>query len=126
MVNIMKRRKNGFTFAEMVGVVVVLGLLAAIVTPVVTKLIKNKRNDLYEQQIKSIEESARVWGAENISKLPDDGDGKITITLGELKRGGFADKDLTNPKNDQLFDDDKTIVIISNENGTIKYTVVVE
>lgn len=122
----MKRRKNGFTFAEMVGVVVVLGLLAAIVTPVVTKLIKNKRNDLYEQQIKSIEESARVWGAENISKLPDDGDGKITITLGELKRGGFADKDLTNPKNDQLFDDDKTIVIISNENGTIKYTVVVE
>lgn len=126
MVNVMKRKKNGFTFAEMVGVVVILGLLAAVVTPIVTKTIKSKRNDLYEKQIKGIEESARIWGAENIGQLPDEGDGTVTITLGELQRGGYAEKDLKNPKNDQLFDDEKTKVIISNKSGIIKYKVVVE
>ena len=54
--------KKGFTLIELLGVIILLGLVGLIVIPSITKLIKDSRQDLYENQVRTIEESARKWG----------------------------------------------------------------
>ncbi len=61
--------RKGFTLIELLGVIILLGLVGLIVIPSITKLIKNSRQDLYENQVKMIEESARKWGIQNTEKL---------------------------------------------------------
>lgn len=117
--------KKGFTLIELLGVVVVLGLIILIVTPDVKKILKSGRNELYQEQLKKLEESARVWGAKHLGEMPDEGN-SIEVTLDELKKDGDADKDLINPKTDEPFDDNLTKVIITNKNGNFKYEVIVE
>ena len=63
--------KKGFTLVELLAVLVILGLLGLIVVPVVDKIIKDNRNNLYELQIKNIEEGARNWAAKNPLSLPE-------------------------------------------------------
>lgn len=120
------RQIKGFTMIELISVIIVLGLIAAIVTPIVSSVLNDNREKLYQRQLDGIIESAKVWSANNMGKLPEPGDKSIEITLGELKQGGYADKDLKNPKNDKLFDDISTRVIIKNQNGILDYTVIVE
>lgn len=117
--------KKGFTLIELLAVVVVLGIMILIVTPNVKNILKGGRDGLYQEQLKGIEESARVWAAKHIGQLPDEGN-SIEVTLDELKKDGSANKDLVNPKTDEPFDDYLTKVIISNSNGNYKYKVIVE
>ena len=51
----MNLKNKGFTLVELLAVLVILGLLGLIVVPVVDKIIKDTRNNLYELQIKNIE-----------------------------------------------------------------------
>ena len=120
-----KLNQKGFSLIELLGATIIIGLLIAVITPVINNTLKNNRLSLYERQIEGLIESAKTWGSENIGLLPDKGN-QVTITLEELKKGGYADKDLKNPKNDKPFDDLKTKVIISNDNGILKYDVVIE
>lgn len=120
------KNEKGFTLVELISVVVVLGLLAIIVIPITKNIISEERDDLYQRQIDGIIESAKVWGANNIDKLPAEGESDVEVTLGELKTGGYADKELKNPKTENLFDDTTTKVIISNKNGILEYTVFVQ
>ena len=118
--------KKAFTLTELIAVIVVLAITSTIVFPVIQNHLKDNKNKLYEMQIDGIVESAKIWGANNINKLPVEGEESVTVTLGELKRAGYADKDLKNPKTDKLFNDEQTKVIISNENGILYYNVIVE
>ena len=43
--------KKGFTLAELLAVIVILGLLALIAVPVVLNKIKSTKEDLYNNQI---------------------------------------------------------------------------
>lgn len=92
-------KKSGFTLAELLGVIVILGLLAVIVIPVVTETLNGYRTRICETQVKNVIEAARVWGAEeeNIMKLPADDTESRTITLSDLQEGGYIEKDIKNP-----------------------------
>lgn len=123
----MKRElnKKGFTLIELLGAAIIIGFLLTIVVSATNSLLKKNRIKLYERQLDGIVESAKTWANEHFGSLPEKGQ-KIEITLDELKRGGYADKDLKNPKNEKPFDDFTTKVIISNDNGILKYDVIVE
>lgn len=120
-----KLNQKGFSLTELLGATIIIGLLIAIITPVISNTLKNNRLSLYERQIEGLIESAKTWGSEHVGSLPADGS-QVEVTLEELKKGGYADKNLKNPKNDKPFDDLKTKVIISNDNGILKYQVVIE
>ncbi len=113
--------KKGFTLAELLGVITILGLLALLIIPAVDKAIKESNKTLYQAQLNTIIEGAKEWSADHISELPVSG-GSITVTLEDLKLGGYVVADIKNPKTEELFPDDLTVKI-TEHNSQYKYQV---
>ena len=111
--------KKGFTLAELLGVLVILGAILLIAIPVVDQTIKSGKEDLYQEQIDSIKTSLQLWMSNN--QKPDVGE-KIVLSLSQLKESGAVALDITNPKTNELFPNDM-ILEISNSNGIIEYEV---
>lgn len=81
--------KKGFTLVEMLGVLVILGIIALISFPVIRSSFNTSTSDLSKEQIKSIEEAARIWATNNSSELSETTDRYVTIQ--ELKRSGIIE-----------------------------------
>lgn len=116
--------KKGFTLTEVLGVLTVLALLALLITPVVSKTIKNNKQKLYNDQIKIIERAARDYAIKNTDVLPEEGT-TTYVTLGEIKRSGVLQEEVRNPITKELFEDDLQIQI-TLENNQYVYHVVEE
>lgn len=107
--------KKGFTLVELLAVITLLGLLSLIVVPVVDKLIKDSEEELYQTQIKNIEDGAKNWASKNIFNLPESG--YIDKTICELERDGFLEIDMKNPKTEELFYKDSYVRITKTDYG---------
>lgn len=93
--------KRGFTLVELLGVIIVLGVIALIIVPNIQKYFTNSSKKVLEQQIKSIENVARTWGSQNTGKL----DNCYILQLEELKKSGFLENiDIINPETDEELD----------------------
>lgn len=110
---VIKMKQNGFTLAELLGVITILGLLALIVIPLVDKNIKEGTNNLYESQIKSIETAAEMWGIDHKTELPEENE-ELMIPLNKLQQEGYIKNDIENPKTNEVFDPDLQIKIVNH------------
>lgn len=92
--------KKGFTLIEVLGVIVVLGIIAVIVFPVIDKSIKDSRARAYEQNVRSIERAALDYSVTHA--LGYDGE-YHTLDIAVLKGAGLLeDKDIENPNNKSI------------------------
>ena len=111
-------KRKGFTLVELIAVIVVLGLISLIAIPTVTSSLKKYKENLYNDSIKSIEQAARNWGAENIGKLPNVTSGlvmyypdidyeaeysTVKIRVSDLQAEGYLDAKIKNPKDSSYF-----------------------
>lgn len=117
----MERRK-GFTLAELLGVITILGLLAILLIPAIDKAIRGGNETLYQAQISTIIEGAKEWSADHVASLPVNGE-SIFVTLKELKEGNYIPIDIKNPKTNTLFSD-KIVVKITEKESQYQYKVV--
>ena len=85
-------KKNGFTLVELMGVLVVIGLLSLIIIPIFSNLLKKQKEDQYAQQIASIELSTKNFGSDNLFVLPNEDGDSMYITIGQLRGLGYIDK----------------------------------
>lgn len=115
--------KKGFTLIEIMAVIIILGIVGLIALIAVDKTIKDNNEKVYQMQISNIEDASRIWGANNLSYLPDNSDEVVSIPLVVLKRDGLVDRELTNPKTGELFPNDLYITI-SYKEGVYRYNVV--
>lgn len=109
--------KKGFTLVELLGVIILLGIVGLIVVPSITKLVKDARQDLYDNQVKTIEESARKWGIQNTELLGRDTSTYIGLT--ELINDGFIEQDSV--KDPRTSEDMNGCVVISYNSTSNKY-----
>lgn len=116
--------KRGFTLVELLATLIVLATIGLIIFPVVSNTIRNGKENLYEAQIKEIEEATEKWAYLNIDLLPSEGS-TTTLTILELKKAGFLPLDIRNPKNNELLPND-TQVVISCTKGIYSYSVDME
>ena len=110
--------KKAFTLIELLSVIIILGIISAIVTVTVNNELKESKQELYEIQLESIKDSARVWAADNVFKLPDLDGEYVIITLGQLKQEGFSGS-VVNPKTKEEFNDDLQIKITKQQNNYV-------
>lgn len=103
--------RKGFTLVELIAVIAILGILAIIAIPSIDRALKNTKKELYDLQIKNIENGAKNWGADNLLLLPENEGETITLTLGQLKAGGYVESDIKNPKTNKLFSDSIEVII---------------
>ena len=124
--------KKGFTLAELLGVIAILGIIALIAVPVVNNSINESNEELYQTQLNQMIKGAKSYYAEHLDKLPPDNPGsdnnkpcsnnKACITLNELQEEGYLPLDAINPKTGENFSPNSTIQI-TNNNGKFTYKV---
>lgn len=83
--------KKGFTLVELLGVIVILGIIGVIAYPIVNGTIKESKQDSYNAQVSIIEEAGQKWGIRNVEKLPETGE-ILYIKIDELISSGFIAK----------------------------------
>ena len=90
--------KRGFTLIELLAVIVVLGLIAVVITPVITDTLNDSREDAYQKQVDNLIKAANTWSIKNPDKLPST-DNKIFLSLDTLTDDGIVEDDeIINPK----------------------------
>ena len=103
-------KKKGFTLIEMLGVIVIISIIALVLIPIVTKNIKDSKQDVYNNLIDKMLVATSDWMVKNTEILPSEGE-SISITLGMLQSEGLISTDLKNPNTDNLFPADMVINI---------------
>lgn len=85
-------KEKAFTLVELIAVVAILGLIALIVYPAITSVIRNARESSYNDQVKVIEKAAKEWSTEHANVLTDDGSA-YRLPVSELLEEGFISND---------------------------------
>ena len=104
---------KGFTLVELLAVIIILSLLALLTSTAVTKVLKDSKDDLSKTQFSAIKSAAEVWGADNLNKLPSDGECKY-LTLKDLKDYGLMSSNVSDPNTNKEIPDDLKIKITSS------------
>ena len=110
-------KNKGFTLAELLGVIIILGVIALISITAITNTMKENKEELYNIQINNIIVGAKTWASSHVFELPEQDGESITLTLAELKQDGFVESDITNPKTNELFSNDLKVKITKIDNN---------
>ncbi len=108
---------KGFTLTELLGVIIVLGVIALITFPIVNNTIKSNKEKLYTSQLEEIKLAAEKWAYSNLNMLPVNENESITVTLLELKKAGYVAIDSRNPKTGELLPNDMVVTITLKNNN---------
>ena len=121
--------KKGFTLVELLTVIVVLGIIAAIVVPNVVDTIQNSRVKSCEEQVRMIENAAKRWGTENTFDLTIDKTVpktiKVkTIKVSDLQGNGYLPKgEIINPVTKKSMTDRDITISYDENNHQYSYTL---
>lgn len=114
--------KKGFTLIELLSVIVILGVLGLLITPLVARQINTSKEELYTSQMENIKEGAKNWSADNVDKLPEIENKCISVKLSTLKNQGYVDKKVVNPDTKEEYNENFGVKITFS-NGNYKYEV---
>lgn len=114
--------KKGFTLIEMVSIIIIIGIIALIAIPTVNSIIKSGREDLYENQLDEIKLASEKWAFNNLDLLPDEEGKSVTITLLQLKKGGYLPLDIRDPRDNSLLSNGLSITI-TYKNNDYEYNI---
>ena len=87
-------KNKGFTLTELIGVIVLLGIIALIAVPIINSTITNSKSKAYNAQVFSLEDAGKKWGVENTKFLPADTN-RCNISIAELVTLGYIEDDKT-------------------------------
>ena len=115
-----KNRKKGFTLAEILGVIVIIGILLILVGPMIITKIGNKKELTQNVGYDLVYEAAQLYINENKSEYPN---GKIyCISIQELINDGKLVQPVINAATGKSIED-KTIKVKIHLSGLIEYDI---
>ena len=119
-------KKKGFTLVELIGVIILLGVLSLIAFPVVNNSIKNAKENAYKTQINEIVEAAKKWGVEHSDELPEmNTNGAISIDIPTLIQSGYLkrteDGTLKDPRDENASITGCVVITYSDEYKQYEY-----
>jgi competence protein ComGC len=105
-------KNKAFTLVELLGVIVLIGILSVVIIPKVSDSIQNSKETSYIAQEDMIKKAVNDFLIENTNILETND--TITITLGTLKQGGYLPISIKNPKTRKEFSNESLITITKN------------
>ena len=110
-------KKGGFTLIELLGIIIVLGLISLVAIPLISSILNSSKNDLYNDQVNIIIDSAKKYVLENVTDVTTQINSYVSVD--QLQRSGYLEsKQIINPKNDEVMNG---CVLISYKNNKYKY-----
>ena len=119
-----KALRNGFTLAELLGVIVVLSILGLVAFISIDNSIKKSRYNSCLVQEENLIEGAKMVLTEYPELIPDSGNTTINIPVSVLENGGtvnsinidsgYIDDDLVNPMTDQPYSSGVSVKVTIN------------
>ncbi|MDP8253575.1 MAG: prepilin-type N-terminal cleavage/methylation domain-containing protein [Candidatus Kaelpia aquatica] len=99
-----KRKRSGFTLAEVVAVIVILGLLSGVITPQIVKTIKKGRDVRRISDIDSLASALQAYYLDNAA-YPTAAAWTYSTGafLGDLTTGNYITQTIEDPKNDATY-----------------------
>ncbi len=112
--------KKGFTLIELMTLIIVLSVIAVISIPIISGLIKDSKQELYNSQVKMIEDAVKQMAIKDTSLQPDTG--YVCVPLDNvLKSGLLSGKNVINPKNDEKMNG-SVLITFDEEYNQYRYT----
>ena len=105
-------KQKGFTFIEMLAVVVLLALLVVIAYPIVADQIKSTNEDLTNSEKEILYNSAYSYIQDNINDYPIRSGNVFCISIGSLSQAGKIPVTIKHVKNDSVV----KVTIASDDN----------
>ncbi len=103
-------KNKGFTLIELIGTIVILSLLLLIISPVVTRSIKNGVKQADDQAKANIELAAKNWKSDN------KGSTATFVTVNELINGGYLDEEVKLPSTSETISSACVKITLKSEN----------
>jgi len=115
--------KKGFTLAELLGVIVIIGLLLLLIIPLIINGVKSRENKVEETQNNIIFEAVGEYLDLDKDKYPNIPGSVYCVSIKELKDTGILVDPVKKIVEDGNYDDNYTIEVIITKEGTRKYSV---
>lgn len=114
----MLSNQKGLTLVELLAVIVILGIIAAIAVPSIGSIIDNSKEDAHEANAEMLISAARMGVASNLYDDTYGGDG--VVSEDQLVTDGFLESEITDPDGG---DYNSATVTISKQGTNLVYTV---
>lgn len=95
--------KNGFTLAELLGVIALLGIIGMITIPAIDSSLNKGKDELYDTQIEQIKKGGQDYYTEHLKEMPKDDGDESCRTIKQLQDDGYLPIDIKNPKTNKNF-----------------------
>ena len=116
--------KKGFTLVELLAVIVILGIIAAITIPRIQDVLYGSQDDAYDLLVARLEDRASVYVSNNNLGAQVTSSTTLDVYLSDLVDEGYIDnEELSDPRvTGDHIDQYNSFVRFTLENGILKYT----
>ena len=110
-------KTKGFTLIELLGVVFILALLGLLIVPVVTNILNDKKKDLYNVQIRNIEDGLSNYLNEHFLEIDVPSNSWLGYKLEYLQDLGYIKDGIKDPNTGKEFSNDMVIAVKNSSDG---------